>query len=91
MATKNNPGKFDCYEKAEPDEPVFVLLGRDPAAAFCVTLWLALREELDGPGEQIDEARVCAAAMEAWAESRGKREKIERVRALVLEICGEKL
>ena len=29
MGTKNNPGKFDCYEHAKPDEPMFVLLGRD--------------------------------------------------------------
>ncbi|HAW11807.1 MAG TPA: aspartate decarboxylase, partial [Chloroflexi bacterium] len=31
MGTKNNPGKFDCYDDAHPDEPMFVLLGRDPA------------------------------------------------------------
>ena len=34
MATKNNPGKFDCYTNAEPDEPMFILLGRDPVARF---------------------------------------------------------
>ena len=28
MGTKNNPGRFDCYGNAEPDEPIFVLLGR---------------------------------------------------------------
>ena len=26
MGTKNNPGKFDCYANAKPDEPLFVLL-----------------------------------------------------------------
>lgn len=30
MGTKNNPGKFDCYDAALPDEPMFVLLARDP-------------------------------------------------------------
>ena len=25
MGTKNNPGKYDCYEKAGPDEPIFTL------------------------------------------------------------------
>jgi hypothetical protein len=30
MGTKSNPGPFDCYAKAEPDEPMFVLLARDP-------------------------------------------------------------
>ena len=32
MATKTKPGAFDCYSKAEPDEPVFTLLARDPSA-----------------------------------------------------------
>lgn len=43
MGTKTNPGKFDCYAKAEPDEPVFVLLGRDPSAGPLVRLWAAIR------------------------------------------------
>ena len=43
MGTKNNPGKFDCYENAEPDEPMFVLLGRDPLAAHLVSLWSKIR------------------------------------------------
>lgn len=29
MGTKANPGEFDCYESAAPDEPMFVLLARD--------------------------------------------------------------
>ena len=32
MGTKNNPGQFDCYRNAEPDEPMFVLLARDERA-----------------------------------------------------------
>jgi len=28
MATKKNPGEFDCYANAGPDEPMFVLLAR---------------------------------------------------------------
>lgn len=43
MGTKLNPGKFDCYEKAAPDEPIFILLGRDPHAAEVVGYWIALR------------------------------------------------
>lgn len=39
MGTKNNPGKYDCYEKAEPDEPLFVLIGRDQTASDFVDLW----------------------------------------------------
>lgn len=39
MGTKNNPGVFDAYDKAEPDEPLFVLIGRDETAADFVELW----------------------------------------------------
>lgn len=43
MGTKNNPGKFDCHAKAEPNEPLFTLLGRDPLAHGLVELWVHLR------------------------------------------------
>ena len=25
MGTKNEPGEFDCYAAAEPDEPMFII------------------------------------------------------------------
>jgi hypothetical protein len=43
MATKNNPGKFDYYERAGPDEQMFVLLDRDPIAPFLVSIWASVR------------------------------------------------
>ena len=43
MGTKNNPGKFDCYANAEPDEPMFVLLGRDRLAGHLVSIWSKVR------------------------------------------------
>lgn len=43
MGTKNNPGKFDCYANAEPDEPIFILLGRDRLAAHLVSIWSKIR------------------------------------------------
>lgn len=43
MGTKNNPGKFDCYENADPDEPMFVLLGRDRLAPSLVNIWAMIR------------------------------------------------
>jgi hypothetical protein len=42
VGTKNDPGKYDCYEKAEPDEPMFVLLARDPLAPQLVRHWALL-------------------------------------------------
>ena len=43
MGTKNNPGKFDCYANAEPNEPMFVLLARDRLAGHLVSLWSKVR------------------------------------------------
>lgn len=76
MGTKNNPGKFDCYESAEPDEPMFVLLGRDPTAALVVTVWRAIKMEMRERGashisdEKLEEARECSLALEKWAKER---------------------
>ena len=77
MATKNNPGAFDCYYNAHPDEPMFVLLGRDRHAAGLVRLWALLRHrEWERGGnvdcDKIEEALKCADAMDAWVQSLGK-------------------
>jgi hypothetical protein len=66
MGTKNNPGDFDCYENAEPDEPMFVLLARDPLAPALVYKWAADREAARGWSDKVAEAIACAEAMEAW-------------------------
>ena len=73
MTTKNNPGKFDCYTLAHPDEPIFTLLGRDKDAAVVVKMWaflrlqqieLGLRPQSDRA--QVTEAFMCATEMEIW-------------------------
>ncbi len=70
MGTKNNPGKFDCYESALPDEPMFVLLARDPHASLLVDLWADLRELHAGNPSKVAEARECALTMrEYFAET----------------------
>lgn len=66
MGTKNNPGKFDCYHNAEPDEPMFVLLARDPMAPILVSLWADLREHAAGNPSKVFEARTCAIEMAKW-------------------------
>jgi hypothetical protein len=81
MGTKNNPGKFDCYSRAEPDEPVFVLLGRDPVASLVIEYWAELRAVLstsDEP-EKLNEAMDCARAMRAWAEAHGKEALVRKI------------
>jgi hypothetical protein len=82
MGTKSNPGKFDCWSRAEPDEPVFVLLGRDPVASLVVEYWAELRAVLshkNGP-EQLNEALDCAREMRTWAEAHGKEEQVRKIR-----------
>ncbi len=72
MGTKNNPGAFDCYANAEPEEPMFILLGRDKHAPTLVWLWATLRE-LDGEDPaKVKEARECAANMMGWAHDHGR-------------------
>jgi hypothetical protein len=78
MGTRNNPGEFDCYANAGPDEPMFVLLGRDAQAPTLVRQWatargMALLQQMRGRADlggdearQIQEAFACADAMEAW-------------------------
>ena len=41
MGTKQNPGAYDCHAKAQPDEPMFTLLARDPLAPHLVDIWAA--------------------------------------------------
>lgn len=77
MGTKNQPGKFDCYSKAEPDEPVFVLLGRDPAAPILINLWADIRSRLGEEQEKIEEACACAEACTAWLVLKGKHENFK--------------
>ncbi len=66
MGTKLKPGKFDCYANAAPDEPMFVLLARDPLAPILVRLWADLREHAAGNPSKVFEARDCAIDMEKW-------------------------
>lgn len=85
MGTKNNPGAFDCYANAHPDEPMFVLLGRDPFAPGLVLLWAALRREMGEDENKVLEAIDCAGAMAAWAIELGKAEASDAA-AIALEI-----
>lgn len=66
MGTKNNPGKFDCYANAEPDEPMFILLARDRMAPVLVDLWAILREATGEDGAKVQEALDCATSMRNW-------------------------
>ena len=70
MGTKNNPGEYDCYENAEPNEPMFVLLARDRQAPTLVRRWATIRAQIGNlygnDHGKVAEALACADAMEAW-------------------------
>lgn len=63
MGTKNDPGQFDCFDVALPDEPVFVLLGRDTQAPGLVHMWAYEREQgiAEGRFPESDRAKVAEA------------------------------
>ena|ERR1700730_5804410 len=70
MGTKNDPGNINCYAKAEGDEPIFILLARDPRAPKIVRAWAAASHTTQGT-DKILEAFNVAATMEKWyAENR---------------------
>lgn len=83
MGTLNKPGKYDCYSKLEPDEPHFVLMGRDPVAWILVPMWCAFREQLTLEPEKQAEAMECALAMRKWAIDHGKAELVDKISQLL--------
>jgi hypothetical protein len=73
MGSKNEPGDFDCYHNALPDEPMFILLARDPSSPERVEDWATERQRLIDKGfkpksdqAMVDEAIRCAANMRRW-------------------------
>ncbi len=80
MGTKNKPGPYDCYANAKPDEPMFVLLGRDKHAPTLVWLWATLRELGGEDAGKVKEARECAIDMLDYQVASG-RETVGLVQA----------
>lgn len=70
MSTKLNPGAFDCYANARPNEEMFILLGRDRSAAALVRLWAMVRIRQGDDTAQIKEALDCADRLERECRER---------------------
>lgn len=73
MGSKNKPGKYDCYGNALPDEPMFILLARDPNAPSLIEWWADNRESAidqklrpESDRAMVNEARQCAKNMRDW-------------------------
>lgn len=80
MGTKENPNPNDCYERALPDEPMFVLLARDPLFEEFVEQWAHRRSYAIQCGERpasdqavVDEALRCAAEGARWRRQNNGR------------------
>jgi len=78
MGTKDSPGRYDCYAKAEPDEPIFTLLARDPLAPLLVRLWADLQHRhtnnpTDNSGGKVIEAYNIAEQMDFWRMDKAPR------------------
>lgn len=76
--------RYDCAGKAEPGEPVFILLGRDPAAFPTILEWCRQWQDAIAAGtrppsdiRQVGEARVIAEQMRDYAIARRRRKSRE--------------
>jgi hypothetical protein len=86
MSSKTDPSQFDAYSKAEPDEPVFTLLARDPVAPPLIEAWAYLRSGQIGAAEiafkaAMDAATHIAPQMPGEAQIRSAFEVAEESRA----------
>lgn len=75
MGTKSEPGRFNCFEAALPDEPVFVLLGRDTQAPGLLHMWAFERAQGIAEGRfpesdlaKVHEAQRLASQMIDWRQ-----------------------
>ena len=62
-----------CLSRAEDNEPVFVLIGRDTCAADAVELWIELRiasGKNERADNQIQESLALAETMRAYYRNR---------------------
>ena len=78
MATKNNPGEYDCYTHADGDEPIFTLRANDPIASLTIQFWIGCRRiyysffdqltttPYEEEAKKWKEAKKVALEMEVW-------------------------
>lgn len=88
MYTKINPSKTNAYANAEPNEPIFTLIGRDPDAALIVHIWATLRlrqirigmlEDTVEERDQISEAISVSQEMSRYSSLRATKKLAERI------------
>ena len=68
MATKQfeQDNEYSCFNKAAPDEPLFILRAQDRTAPGLVIQWANRARKLGASEAKVGEALLIAKAMEAW-------------------------
>lgn len=68
MATKREG--IPCYDKADLDEPLFVLRAQDRLAPKVIECWVRLAAEAGVNPYKLQDARDLARKMEEWPNRR---------------------
>lgn len=61
-----------CLNKAQDDEPVFVLRAKDPLAADIVRIWAMMAHRSPHEIWKVKEARELANQMDLWRAARSE-------------------
>ena len=69
MPTKANPGPYDAYAHADPDEPLIVITARYPGAAELTAQYAAQLEKAKADKARVAAVKATAEAMRKWAEA----------------------
>jgi hypothetical protein len=80
-----NP-EHGCLHKALVHEPMFILLGRDPAAPAAIRRWVKYRSQLEGQDrDQLEQAEADALLFAEWREAHdGEWRDPEAERGIIL-------
>jgi hypothetical protein len=68
-----NKAFFGAPERPDDAEPVFLLRGKDPAAARAVRAWVSMAGDYGTDAEMLKAANLHAVRMEAYAAQAGRK------------------
>jgi len=71
MSTKRDGDP--SYDKAELDEPIFVLRAQDTLAPSVVEFWVQVAKARGVPPHKIEDAWLCAVRMRRWQKAHGSK------------------
>lgn len=93
-STVTQPGAYDALEKAEPSEPMFPLLARDPCAAATITEWCRLRRMMAirqfGDSTNPRDLELLAAELRQCANAEAVAMQMSNWRSEHTAVAGER-